>query len=172
MFRISLIVTESAANTSLSAAYVFVCMLSGSGGLPRWLSGQESACTARHARDGRPTPGSGRPPGEGNGRHLQDSCRERSRGPRRPAGFSPQSRQESDVSERQSGSSCTQADASFNHKAVVSISQASCRRASPRPQARRWSPASSTVHEASLLSLTPFVPVSALFVVSFAFQKV
>ena len=34
MFRISLIVTESAANTSLSAAYVFVCMLSGSGGFP------------------------------------------------------------------------------------------------------------------------------------------
>ena len=39
-------------------------------GLPRWLSGQESA---RHAGDPGSIPGSGRSPGEGNGNPLQYS---------------------------------------------------------------------------------------------------
>ena len=40
-------------------------------GLPRWLSGKESAC---HAGDVGSIPGSGRLPGEGNGNQLQYSC--------------------------------------------------------------------------------------------------
>ena len=40
-------------------------------GLPRWLSSEESACSAR---DRGSTPGLGRSPGEGNGSPLQYSC--------------------------------------------------------------------------------------------------
>ena len=40
-------------------------------GLPRWLSGKESAC---NAGDMGLIPGSGRSPGEGNGNPLQHSC--------------------------------------------------------------------------------------------------
>ena len=40
-------------------------------GLPRWLSGKESACQAGDAGS---TPGSGTSPGEGNGNPLQYSC--------------------------------------------------------------------------------------------------
>ena len=36
-------------------------------GLPRWLSGKESACNARDAGDSGLIPGLGRSPGEGNG---------------------------------------------------------------------------------------------------------
>ena len=42
-------------------------------GLPRWLSGKESAC---QAGDVGLIPGSGRSPGEGNGNPLQYSCLE------------------------------------------------------------------------------------------------
>ena len=42
-----------------------------SSGLPRWLSGKESACNAGDARS---IPGLGRSPGEGNGSPLQNSC--------------------------------------------------------------------------------------------------
>ena len=42
-----------------------------SSGLPRWLSGKESACNAGDAHS---VPGLGRPPGEGNGNPLQYSC--------------------------------------------------------------------------------------------------
>ena len=41
--------------------------------LPWWLSGKESACSAEGLGS---VPGSGRPPGEGNGNPLQDSCLE------------------------------------------------------------------------------------------------
>ena len=40
-------------------------------GLPRWLSGKESAC---NAGDTGSIPGSGISPGEGNGNLLQYSC--------------------------------------------------------------------------------------------------
>ena len=42
-------------------------------GPPQWLSGEESAC---NAGDMGSIPGSGRPPGEGNGNALQYSCLE------------------------------------------------------------------------------------------------
>ena len=42
-------------------------------GLPRWLSGKESAC---QAGDVGLIPGSGTSPGEGNGNPLQYSCLE------------------------------------------------------------------------------------------------
>ena len=42
-------------------------------GLPRWLSGKESAC---QAGDAGLIPGLGRSPGEGNGNPLQYSCLE------------------------------------------------------------------------------------------------
>ena len=41
------------------------------GGLPRWLSGKESAC---NAEDMSSIPEWGRSPGEGNGNQLQYSC--------------------------------------------------------------------------------------------------
>ena len=40
-------------------------------GLPKWLSGKESACQAENADS---TPGSGRASGDGNGNPLQYSC--------------------------------------------------------------------------------------------------
>ena len=43
-------------------------------GLPRWLSGEESARSARDTRDLGSMPGSGRSLGEGNGNPLQYSC--------------------------------------------------------------------------------------------------
>ena len=44
-------------------------------GLPRCLSGNESASNAGDARDAGLMPGSGRSPGGGNGNPLQYSCR-------------------------------------------------------------------------------------------------
>ena len=44
------------------------------GGLPRWLTGIESAC---NSRDMGPIPGLGRSPGEGNDNPLQYSCLEK-----------------------------------------------------------------------------------------------
>ena len=45
-------------------------------GLPRWLSGKESAANARDTGDVGLIPGSGRSPGGGNGNPLQYSCLE------------------------------------------------------------------------------------------------
>ena len=45
-------------------------------GLPRWLSGKESACNAGNARDAGSIPGSGRSPEGGNSNPLQYSCME------------------------------------------------------------------------------------------------
>ena len=45
-------------------------------GLPRWLSGKESACDAGDTGDLGSIPRSGRSPGEGNGNPLQYSCLE------------------------------------------------------------------------------------------------
>ena len=45
-------------------------------GFPRWLSGKESACHAGDTGDMGSSPGSGRSPGEGNGKPLQHSCLE------------------------------------------------------------------------------------------------
>ena len=68
-------------------------------GLPRWLSGRESAC---QAEDLGSVPGSEHPPGEGNGNPLQYSYLEN------PVGrgvwqapFSPWGGKESDVTEQQ-----------------------------------------------------------------------
>ena len=58
-------------------AFVFVWKAVSPGyacvGLPRWLSGEESACSAGDAGS---IPGSGRSLGEGNGNPLQYSCLE------------------------------------------------------------------------------------------------
>ena len=53
-------------------------------GLPRWLSGKESACSAG---DTGWIPGSGGSPGEGHGNPLQCSCLENPMD--RVAGYSP-----------------------------------------------------------------------------------
>ena len=45
-------------------------------GLPWWLSGKGSACSARDARDSGSIPGLGRSPGVGNGNPFQHSCLE------------------------------------------------------------------------------------------------
>ena len=45
-------------------------------GLPRWLSGKESACSAGNAGDVGLIPGSGKSPGGGTGNPLQYSCLE------------------------------------------------------------------------------------------------
>ena len=47
--------------------------------LPKWCSGQESACNAGHAGDVGLIPGSGRSSREGNGNPLQSSCLENSK---------------------------------------------------------------------------------------------
>ena len=44
--------------------------------LLRWHSGKEPACSAGDTRDVGLTPGSGRPPGGGNGNPLEYSCLE------------------------------------------------------------------------------------------------
>ena len=71
-------------------------------GLPRWLSGKESTCDAG---DAGLIPGSGRSPGEGNGKPLQYSCSENPEqeepgawtepGQRSLVGYSPWGRKES-----------------------------------------------------------------------------
>ena len=54
-------------------------------GLPRWLSGKESAFNAGNTDDASLIPGSGRSPGGGNSNPLQYSCLDNSmdRGPQR-----------------------------------------------------------------------------------------
>ena len=51
-------------------------MLPAYSGLPRWLSGKESACNAGDAGDAGSIPDPGRSPGGGNGNPLQYSCLE------------------------------------------------------------------------------------------------
>ena len=50
-------------------------------------------------KDAGSTPGSGRSPGEGNGNPLQYSCLREFHGQRSLAGYSPQGRKESDMTE-------------------------------------------------------------------------
>ena len=45
-------------------------------GLPRWLSGKESTCSAEAAGDAGSIPGLGRSPGGGHGNPLKYSCLE------------------------------------------------------------------------------------------------
>ena len=59
--------------------------------LSMFVTGKESAC---NAGDPGSIPRSGRPPGEGNGNPLQDSCLERSL-----VGYSPRGHKESDTTE-------------------------------------------------------------------------
>ena len=65
-------------------------------GLPRWLSGKESACNARDAGDVSSIPGSERSPGEGNPVFLPGE----SHGQRRLAGYSPWGPKESNTTEQ------------------------------------------------------------------------
>ena len=58
-------------------------------GLPRWLSGKESACQAGHTGNAGSVPDLGRSPGGGNGNPLQYSCLERARWQRSLEGYSP-----------------------------------------------------------------------------------
>jgi len=67
-------------------------------GLPRWLSGKESAC---NEEDSGSVPGSWRSPGEGNGNPLQYSCLGKSHGQRSLAGYSPWDHVELDMTSRQ-----------------------------------------------------------------------
>ena len=67
--------------------------------------GSEVKASASSAGDPGSIPGSGRPPGEGNGNPLQYSCLENpmdreSHGQRSLVGYSPQGRKESDTTER------------------------------------------------------------------------
>ena len=55
-------------------------------GLPRWLNGKESDCSAGYPGS---IPGLGRSPEGGNGNPLQYSCLENPHGQRSLAGFSP-----------------------------------------------------------------------------------
>ena len=69
-------------------------------GLPRGLSGKESAYNAGAAGDVGLIPGLGRSLGERHGNPLQYSCLENSHGQRSLAGYSPWGRKESDPTER------------------------------------------------------------------------
>ena len=69
-------------------------------GLPRGLSGKESAYNAGAAGDVGLIPGLGRSLGERHGNPLQYSCLENSHGQRSLAGYSPWGRKESDTTER------------------------------------------------------------------------
>ena len=64
-------------------------------GLPWWLSGKASACSAGDTGDASLIPGSRRSAGEGNGNPLQYSCLEnQSHGQHSLAGHNPQGRKE------------------------------------------------------------------------------
>ena len=65
-------------------------------GFPRWLCGKESAC---NAGDSGSILGSGRSPGEGNGKPLQYFCLGKSHGQRSLVGYSPWCHKESDMTE-------------------------------------------------------------------------
>ena len=68
-------------------------------GLLGFPSGKESPCNAGDTGDTVSIPGLGRSPGGGHGSPLQDSCLENPHGQRSLAGYSPQSRKESDRTE-------------------------------------------------------------------------
>ena len=70
---------------------VYCCL-----GLPWWIRGKESACSAG---DTGSIPGSGRSPRDGNGNLLQYSCLENTCGQRSLAGYSPWGLKESDMTE-------------------------------------------------------------------------
>ena len=63
-------------------------------GLPRWLSGKESAC---NAGDLRSIPGEGKSPGGEHSNLLQYSCLENPHGQRSLVGYSPCGQKESDM---------------------------------------------------------------------------
>ena len=65
-------------------------------GLPWWLSGIESACSARDLGS---IPGLGRSPGGGHSNPLQYSCLENAHGQRSLVGYSPWGRKELDMTE-------------------------------------------------------------------------
>ena len=65
-------------------------------GFPGGSNCKESACNG----DLGSIPGSGRSPGEGNGKPLQYSCQESSHGQRSLVGYSPQDHKESDMTEQ------------------------------------------------------------------------
>ena len=66
-------------------------------GLPRWLSGKESTCSAR---DMGLIPGQGGSPGVENGNTLQQSCLENTKDREGMAGYSPWGPKESDMTEQ------------------------------------------------------------------------
>ena len=68
-------------------------------GLPLWLSGKESTCSAGAAGNIGSIPGLGRSPGEGNGNPLQYSCLENSM-ERSLVGYSPWGHKELDTTEQ------------------------------------------------------------------------
>ena len=65
--------------------------------LPWCLSDKKSACQCRRCKS--LIPGSGRPPGEGNGNPLQYSCLKNPHGHRSLLGYSPQSHKDLDRTE-------------------------------------------------------------------------
>ena len=73
-------------------------------GLPRWLSGKESACNAEATEDSGLIPGLGRSPGGGNGYPLQYSSLESPMDRAWWATYSLWGRKESDTTERLSPS--------------------------------------------------------------------
>ena len=76
--------------------YAYIYMHNISQGLPRWLSGTESAC---NAGDTGLIPGLGRFPGEGNGNHLQYSCLGNPMDRRSLVGYCPKGGKEMDTTE-------------------------------------------------------------------------
>ena len=55
---------------------IYIAHIPPLGGLPQWLSGKESTCNAKDARDLGSISGFGRSPGGGHGNQFQYSCLE------------------------------------------------------------------------------------------------
>ena len=66
-----------------------LCPFGGGGGLPRWLSGKESACNARDTGDTGSIPGLGRCPGGGRWQPTPVFLPEKSHEQRSLVGYSP-----------------------------------------------------------------------------------
>ena len=64
------------------------------------VGGSEVKASACNVVDLGSIPGSGRPPGEGNGKPLQYSCLENPHGQRSLVGYSPRGHKESDTTEQ------------------------------------------------------------------------
>ena len=75
-------------------------------GLPRWLSGKDSACQCRRCRCASLIPGLRSSPGGGNDNPLQYCCLENPQGQRGLAGYSPWGCKEKDTTERLSMHAC------------------------------------------------------------------